>query len=258
MRRVLRVLVVCLCGVLAGCAAQPPARKRTIEAPKLSCEEANRLSYRTVTTLGFTINSLQVARPGQPGHITATKEDSGQQGKVTITCNEGGAIVEPERSGLPIPSLIGAAERPHEFQNLFQHTFNILRSGQEYAAQQGPEAGLTMTMTRLNSFESQMELGTDLPASGTLPVKVVISNNTPRPYGLDASKVFLMSAGGGRVAPVAPPASGQGKPLQGEMTIAPGQTVSGYLFYPVGNYSSARTTLVDKETDEGEGFSVQF
>jgi hypothetical protein len=252
------LVLVSLCGVVASCAVQQPQRKRTIEAPTLSCEEANRLAYRTVTTLGFTITSLQVARPGQPGHIAATKEDSGQQGRVTITCNESGATVEPEKVGLPIPSLIGAAERPHEFQNLFQHTFNILRSGQEYAAKQGPEKGLTMTMTRLNSFESQMELGADLPAGGVLPVKVMINNNTSRPYGFDAGKVFLMASGGGRVAPVAPPASGQGRALQGEITIPPGQTVTGYLFYPAGNYSSARTTLIDKETDEGEGFSVQF
>jgi hypothetical protein len=201
---------------------------------------------------------LQVGRPGQPGHIVAEK-DGGQVGRVTITCHESGATVEPEKSGLPIPTLLGAAERPHEFQNLFQHTFNILRSSQEIAAQQGPGKGLTMTMTPLNSFESQMDLGADLPAGGVLPIKVEINNNTPRPYGLDAGKVYLQSVGGGdRIAPVAPPAAGQGKALQGEITIQPGQTVTGYLFYPAGKYSSARTTLIDKENDEGEGFSVQF
>jgi hypothetical protein len=116
-----------------------------------------------------------------------------------------------------------------------------------------------MTMTRLNSFESQMDLGADLPANGVLPIKVEINNNTPRPYGLDTGKVYLQSAGGSdRIAPVAPPAAGQGKALQGEITIQPGQSVTGYLFYPAGNYSSARTTLIDKENDEGEGFSVQF
>jgi len=253
-----RIVLVGLCGTIIGCVPHQPQRKRTIEAPTLSCETANRLAYRTVTTLGYTIGSLQVGRPGQPGHIVAEK-DGGQVGRVTITCHESGATVEPEKSGLPIPTLLGAAERPHEFQNLFQHTFNILRSSQEIAAQQGPGKGLTMTMTPLNSFESQMDLGADLPAGGVLPIKVEINNNTPRPYGLDAGKVYLQSVGGGdRIAPVAPPAAGQGKALQGEITIQPGQTVTGYLFYPAGKYSSARTTLIDKENDEGEGFSVQF
>lgn len=256
MQGLLRLLILSLCIGSIGCLPQQPPRKRTIEAPTLSCEEANRLAYRTVTVLGYSAASLQVASPGQPGHILATKEGA-KDGKVTITCTSGGAVVEPEKTGVPIPSLAGG-ERPNEFPQIFTQTFNILRNTQDVVAKQGPEKGLTMTMTRLNSFESQIELGTDLPASGVLPIKVVISNNTPRPYGFDASQVVLMSAGGGRVSPVAPPAAGQGKTLQGDITIQPGQTLTGYLFYPAGSYSSARTTFVDKETDEGEGFSVQF
>jgi hypothetical protein len=236
---------------------QQPPRKQTIAVPALSCEQANRLAYRTVTVLGYTPASLQIATPGQPGHILARK-DGAKDGTVTITCNESGAIVEPEKGGLPIPSLVGPAERPGEFPQIFRQTFNILRSSQEVVEARGPEKGLNLTMTPLNSFESQIELGADLPANGVLPVKVIISNNTSRPYGLDASKVFLQPAGGGRVAPSTPPAAGQSKALQGEMILQPGQTVSGYLFYPAGQYTSARTTLVDKETDEGEGFSVQF
>ena len=254
-----RIGVVGICAALiVSCAPQRQQRKHTIEAPTLSCEEANRLAYRTVTTLGYAITSLQVARPGQPGHIVVTKE-GGQDGSVAITCNANGAIVEPEKSGLPIPTLIGATERPHEFHNQFRRAFDILRTSKEIADQRGPAQGLTMTMTPLNSFESQMDLGVDLPAGGVLPIKVAISNNTPRPYGFAAEKVYLQSVGGSdRIAPMAPPAAGQGKTLQGEITIQPGQTVTGYLFYPAGNYSSARTTLIDKENDEGEGFSVQF
>jgi len=257
MRGISRIVLASLCALLASCGAQQAPRKRTIEAPRLSCEEANRLAYRTITVLGYSAASLQVARPGQPGSILAKKEGA-SDGKVTITCGESGAVVEPEKTGIAVPSLLGAAEKPNEFPQIFTQTFNILRTSQETAAAQGPEKGLTVTMTKLGSFESQIELGTDLPAGGILPIKVVISNNTPRPYGLDTSQVFLMSSGGGRVAPVAAPAAGQGKALQGDITIPPGQTVTGFLFYPTGTYSSARTTLVDKENDEGEGFSVQF
>jgi len=222
----------------------------------MSCEEANRLAYQAITVLGYSATTMQVATPGQPGHIYASKEGA-KDGQVTITCTGSGAIVEPEKTGVPIPSLVGG-DRPHEFPGRFMQTFNTLRDTQAIVAKQGPEKGLTMTMTRLNSFESKIELGADLPAGGVLPIKVLISNNTPRPYGFDAGQVFLMSAGGGRVSPMAPPATGQGKALQGEMTLAPGQTVGGYLFYPVGVYSSARTIFVDKENDEREGAEVQF
>jgi hypothetical protein len=258
MKRVFyRLVAVSCCGLFAGCLVQQPPRKRTIEAPTLSCQEANQLSYRTVLALDFSVVSFETASPGHPGRILARK-DGRPDGIVTITCTESGAVVEPEKTGLPIPALDSRAERPNEFPQIFLKSFNILRMQQDYAVQKGPEKGLTLTMTRLNSYESRIELGVDLPASGVLPVKVVISNNTARPYGLDAAKVYLMAEGGGRVTPSPAPAAGQGKALQGDITIQPGQTLSGYLFYPAGNYASARTTLVDKESDEGEGFSVQF
>lgn len=257
MKVLFSVSLLLLCFVLVSCGAKQPPRKRTIAAPTLSCEQANRLAYRTVTTLGYSITSLQVATPGQPGHIWATKEGV-QDGRVTITCSDEGALVEPEKTGFAVPSLVSAAERPGEFPQIFVQTFNILRTSQEAEARQGPAGGLVMTMARLNSFESQIELGADLPASGILPVKVTISNKTSRPYGLETNKVFLKSAGGGRVAPVAPPPAGQSKALQGDLILQPGQVVTGYLFYPAGEYTSASTLLIDKENEEREGFSVQF
>ena len=82
MNVVSRVFLVCV--VLTSCALQQSPRKRTIAAPTLSCDEANRLAYRTVTTLGYSIVSLQVATPSQPGYILARKEGA-KDGKVTIS-----------------------------------------------------------------------------------------------------------------------------------------------------------------------------
>ncbi|MGH8060133.1 MAG: hypothetical protein ACREOH_23330, partial [Candidatus Entotheonellia bacterium] len=166
-----RLVLVCLSLTAVSCGIQQPPRKQTIAVPTLSCEEANRLAYRTVTVLGYTPASLKVATPGQPGHIHAQKEGA-KDGRVTITCMESGAVVEPEKAGLEIPSLVGPAERPGEFPQIFRQTFNILRSSQEIVAARGPEKGLNLTMTPLNSFESQLELGADLPASGVLAVRV--------------------------------------------------------------------------------------
>src|SRR5262245_33435932 len=170
MQKLLRFLALSLCVGTIGCVPQQPPRKRTIEAPAMSCEEANRLAYRTITVLGYSPTSFQVASPGQPGHILATKEGA-KDGKVTITCASSGAVVEPEKMGIQVPSLAGG-ERPNEFPQIFTQTFNTLRGTQEIVAKQGPEKGLTVTMTRLNSFESQIELGADLPAGGVLPIKV--------------------------------------------------------------------------------------
>ena len=266
MRKILSIVVLGCSTILASCAPQqvphhatlekPPPPPTKIDDPSMSCEEANSVAYKTVNVMGYTVTSVTVATPGQSGEIVVEKEGT-RGGRVIIECHSGGgASVEGFEGGLPIPSLVGG-ENPHKFYNQFRHSFTLVRQS-ETRAKNVSEKGLIVKMTKLNGVESRIELGADLPASGVLPVKVMITNNSTRPYGFDANQVFAMSAGGGRVAPSAPPAAGQGKALHGELTIAPGQTVTGYLFYPNGNYTSARTTVVDKENDEGEGVSVPF
>ena len=250
-------LCLYLCLYLVGCTPPQPLRKRVAETRIPTCEEANRLAYRAVISVGYAAASVQIAKPGQLGYIEAKKED-GKSGKVIITClDESQATAEPDRTGEPVRVLVGAADKPGSFPHVFTQTYNILLSSQTLA-DEGPGRGMSMVLTRLGSFESQIELGADLPKSGILPIKAVITNNSPRPYGLNADKVFLSSASGGQVAPMAAPAAGQGKALQGDITLQPGKSITGYLFYPTGQYTSARTTLTDKENDEEEGFSVRF
>lgn len=251
-------LMIFLAVVLSGCGPRQPLRKRTFETRIPTCEEANRLAYRAVTSVGYTVASVQVAKPGQPGHIEAKKED-GKSGKVTITCqDERQATAEPDRTGEPVRVLAGAADKPGSFPHVFTQTYNILLSSRSLADDSGSAGGVSLVLTRLGSFESQIELGTDLPKGGVLPVKVTLTNNSPRPYGLTAEKILLSSPGGGQVAPIVPPAMGQGTPLRGDITLQPGQHLTGYLFYPAGQYTSARMTLLDKENNEEEGFSVRF
>ena len=249
---------LCLCLCLISCVSRQPLRKRTVETRIPTCEEANRLAYRAVTSVGYTAASVQIAKPGQPGHIEAKKED-GKSGKVVITClDESRATAEPDRTGEPVRVLVGAADKPGSFPHVFTQTYNILLSTRNLADESGPAGSVSLILTRLGSFESQIELGTDLPKSGILPIKANITNNSPRPYELTAEKILLFSSGGGQVSPISPPATGQGNPLRGDITLQPGQNITGYLFYPTGQYTSARTTLIDKENNEEEGFSVQF
>ncbi len=253
----LEYLTLCILSFfIVSCAASKTPPRVVIEKPKLtatSCEEANRLVYKAIQAMGYTIAEYSIARPGQAGRISATKE-SGTDGIVTISCTESSASIEA-RNAVQIPSLIGSAERPHHFVNSFPMSYQMVQRRVAYIAD-NPETGtLQLTIVPLNNFESQNVLGTDTQASGMLPVRVTIQNNTPRPYAIEASKIFLVPEGGGRVAPVSSP--GGGSSLQ-DMTIEPGQSASGFLYYPAGNYSSARTSVIDKENDEREGFSVQF
>src|ERR1051325_9848147 len=133
MKYLLPLIAVSLCGLVVGCTTQQPPRKRTLEVQALSCQDANRLSYKAVTTLGFTITAFQPASLGQPGFITATKKGA-KDGQVTITCTDSGAVVEPEKTGVVIPSMV-KSEHPNEFPQIFLQSFNILRMNEEHAAQ---------------------------------------------------------------------------------------------------------------------------
>jgi len=241
---------------ILSCAAPKTPPRVVREKPKLtatSCEEANQLVYKAIQAMGYTIADYSLARPGQVGRISAVKENA-TSGIVTISCTESSATIDA-RNAVNVPSLIGAAERPHHFVNSFPMSYQMIQRREAYQTA-NPETGtLQLTIVPLNSFESQNVLGTDIQASGILPVRVTVLNNTPRPYAIEASKIFLVPEGGGRVAPVSSPSGGSA--LQ-DMTVEPGQSASGFLYYPAGNYSSARTSVIDKENDEREGFSVQF
>ncbi len=241
---------------ILSCAAPKTPPRVVREKPKLtatSCEEANQLVYKAIQAMGYTIADYSLARPGQVGRISAVKENA-TSGIVTISCTESSASIDA-RNAVNVPSLIGAAERPHHFVNSFPMSYQMIQRREAYQTA-NPETGtLQLTIVPLNSFESQNVLGTDIQASGILPVRVTVLNNTPRPYAIEASKIFLVPEGGGRVAPVSSPSGGSA--LQ-DMTVEPGQSASGFLYYPAGNYSSARTSVIDKENDEREGFSVQF
>jgi len=242
--------------LVQGCGAPKTPPRVIVEKPELtakSCEDANRLVYKAVETMGYVVADYTLARPGQPGRISATKSGA-TDGVVTISCTENGATIEG-RNAVQVPSLFGAAERPHHFVNSFPMTYQMVQRREAYQIANPEEGALQLTIVRLNEYEAKNVLGSDVHGSGLLPVRVTVSNNTPRPYEIEADKIFLVPQAGGRVGPVSSP-DGDGT-LQSRI-VEPGETVSGYLYYPAGSYSSARTSVVDKENNEREGFSVRF
>ena len=256
MKIIVHILCFALLLFVLSCTAQKTPPRVVIEKPKLtaaSCEEANRLVNKSIRTMGYTLTSYTLAAPGSAGRFKATKEKA-MGGVVTVSCSDSGATIDARNAGA-LSGLIGAGERPHHFGNSFPVTFQMLKQREAYESK-NPETGtLQFSIVPLDSFASQNVLGSDIQSSGVLPVRITITNNTPRPYVVEASKIFLVPEGGGRVAPVSSP--GGGSSLQ-DMTIEPGQSASGFLYYPAGNYSSARTSVIDKENNEREGFSVRF
>ena len=200
MKMLVHILYFTLPLFILGCAASKTPSRVVIEKPKLtaaSCEEANRLVNKSIQTMGYTLTSYTLAAPGRAGRFEATKEKA-MGGIVTVSCSESGANINAQNAGA-LSGLLGAGERPHHFVNSFPVTFHMLKQREAYEAK-NPEAGtLQFSIVPLDNFASQNVLGSDIQSSGVLPVRITITNNTPRPYAIEVSKIFLVPEGGGRV-----------------------------------------------------------
>src|SRR5262249_48605897 len=128
---------------------------------------------------------------------------------------------------------------------------------------------------------SKLDFTVDLAAGGVLPVLVTVNNVTTHTYTLDPNDIVLLQSDGTRVPPLAlrdaarqgagaqPAARDHRLPLAAvtqelevhrftATTVPPKQHVSGYLYYPVRDYTKGRVVLEDAATEESEGFVVEF
>ncbi len=89
-----------LLGLLAGLAAcSPPIRQFDIRDQPLTCDDANRLTYRTLEAMRFKVTAFEPAAPGQRGTIKATRaasgaEDRSQDATVTVVCAASGVTID--------------------------------------------------------------------------------------------------------------------------------------------------------------------
>jgi hypothetical protein len=129
--------------------------------------------------------------------------------------------------------------------------------------------------------EAKLDFEVDLAAAGVLPVRVTVANRTKHGYRLDPGEVRLTRADQERIAPLgvgaaaarvagAKAQASAGAPTEAQareilehhlftaVTIDPGAHVSGYLYFPLAEYLRGRVVLTERESEEDEGFLVEF
>jgi hypothetical protein len=277
--------------LLAACNA--PIKQYELKNQPLTCDDANRMAYRTIEAMRFKVGDFQPGAPGQPGVIKASRTVSGTSGEtqnvtVTIDCTPTGADIDASEDHNWLNQM--------EFKRAFQHAFiNVVsmraanqQLDQEILAGTAPASqqrrDLKVLIEPLRGQAGKLDFAFDLAAAGVLPVRVDISNLTPRTYTLDVSTIRLTRADRERVAALTPrDAAAQvaratsGSPPQPVTTlapdviadaltmrqftateIAPGAEREGFLYFPLADYLGARIVLTDKETGEDEGVRVEF
>lgn len=247
-------LPLLLLGLAAlGCAG----RYVRIEQPGVPCHQAQGLAIEAVRRMGFSVQEVLPPAPGVPGMIRAERPSGGrtQQALVQIFCTTAGAEVEARSEGV---SDLG-------FRNDFEKSFRISTSAPRPVRTAAP-AGIDVLV--LPERADAGGIGADLRGTGLLPVRVRITNSTPRRLRLAPEAITLIGTGSTRVRPLSEaaalakvPASDRGtveSNLLGAGTIGKGETVSGYLLFPFASYTGARVTLEEEESEETEGFSIDF
>lgn len=290
----LRVLwLVALATTISGCATAPapaptvgenpvpkePAYGRVtkVSEPMLTCSEATRAARDAVVYLGYTISSVEAAKPDKPG-IVLGQRDSGWAAaapeagtlytlKVTIRCSDAGSEIEAATdeglaTQLRFPSRFAAAIKQQ-----------AETKPRQVAGHDEQPQGLIINVEPLRSAAARRELGEDLPAAGVTPVRFEIINRSQRRYRFRRDDVELVATQGGREAPLSAAAAAARLALPAGSTalqsmlaekqiqdgeIKPAATLRGFLYFKAAAYKKARVELLDIEADESEGFSVEF
>lgn len=270
---------------MAGAACVAPIRQFDIENQPLTCQQANEYSLRALQAMGFAITALEPASPERPGLLRGTRSGTGDQRvSVRVICTGRTADVDASEDG----KLLGQLEFKRGFYLAFAAIVaqaEITAQAARAAAAQPAEkraAGLRVLLQPIPGLAAKLEFDVDLAAAGVLPVRVSIDNGTGRTYAFDPGAIALIQQDGTRVHalavdvaaqrvadaqrqadPQAPSDVGAIASLL-RQRLLPGrpvgahQSTSGYLYFPLGQYVKGRVSLEDLESEETEGFVVEF
>jgi hypothetical protein len=274
---------------LAACGS--PVQQYALKELRLSCDEANRTTYKALTAMGFTVSAFMPATMGSPGQAKGVRESrndgAAENVTVTITCEPTGAAVDARDDG----KLLGQVEFKRAFFLSFTSTQHMDERRREMAekvaagtapASQQPQ-GLQVLVEPVRGQAAKLDFEIDMAAAGILPVRLRVMNATERVYSIVADDVQLIGRDRTRVAPISAAQAvalvtraqdAQGQPLTlltaAELTERLGRALftssrisarsdaAGYLYFPLGDYARARVRVTDVETEEAEGFAVEF
>ena len=276
--------------ILSGCTS--PIRQYGLTNLTMSCDEANRLTYETLTNLGFTVSAFTPAKMGQPGEAKGTREATqglpAQKVTVSIDCHPAGTAVDAREDG----KLLGQLE----FRRSFYISFTAAQAMEARriemaekvaagkAAPPPPSRTLQVLIEPVRGQAAKLDFEIDLAAAGVLPVRIHIRNPTDRGYDLTPGDIQVSGRDRTRVAPLPTAAAaarvvnaqlaGNGAPVttmsagavaqlldDKRLTatrVEPGSEVEGYLYFPLGDYVRARVVLTEEGSDGTEGFVVEF
>jgi hypothetical protein len=256
----------------AACTASSHLTSSRATIKGMPCSEAARVARGALLRLGYDGDVVTAAQPGAPGKVVAhkaggydyvTNAASRQYtATVTVTCSNAGATLDAVTDE-PLPGSL-------TFKGDFSRAVDAVAARRITRPQLAsrPATGMVITIEPLRGGESRSALGVDLPADGVTPVRLTIDNRTDRTYAFATSRVRLESQEGERTSALTSDQIGARAGAEGlqaarqhaiaDAVIAPHAVITGFLYAPAAAYRRATVVLIDQESEEEEGFSVEF
>lgn len=287
--RIPSVTVVCVVWLCSFTGCTPPIYQFELRDRPLTCDEANTYAYHTLENLGFSVTAFDPAVIGHPGTLHGRRKRDAKKVTVVVTCKGRTADIDASEDG----KWLGQLDFKRSFYLSFTSTAEMaaLEATAAHKAAAQPLAkksgGLQVLIKPVRGLAAKLDFDLDLAAADVLPVRVTIDNGTTRTYLIDPMEdIALVGADGTRVHPLSmsevtrrvvhkqASAAAGGTPLPSTSraeiahrlgvralqahTVTPGQRVSGYLFFQLAPYATARVSTEDQQTGETEGFIVEF
>jgi hypothetical protein len=256
-----------VCGVLAGCAGVRDIHSARAHSasPHVSCDDARASAIETLRVLGYAIAASYEPIPQRVAVVAVEKQSTrGRfQATVTVRCDDRDVEVIGGRSAPP----------PHDqFEEHLRASWRE-RGGGRVAAPRSATAttGPVARFELLAAGDARERFGGDVAAAGLVAARLAISNSTARPYVVSVPLIGMLHPTGDLVRPLPwtgararLEVSGRGwKPydeierqLVTDQVLQPGASVSGIIFYPIGEYADVDLVLIDQTSARSERFQA--
>lgn len=278
------VALLCACAAVRLPPALDPAQRQSggmaadefpaqvrIDRPGMTCRGATAAARTAIRKLGYAVDSVLPPAPGETGEIRARRHSGWRTGSpgdaygvaVRMTCDDNGA------------AIAAATEEPLRARLAFQRDFptefaraSLPRVAPPHSATRHPPARLRVGIEPLGGSAAAERLGGSPEATGLTPVRIAISNHTETHYRITVHSIQLVSEEGREVRPLAidelaTRLSAEAfdrvtREVLRDTDLPPGVDVVGYVYVPAAAYRRAKLQLVESDSGEAEGFSVEY
>ena len=239
--------------------------------PGMTCRQATATARGALLRLGYEVTEARAPTPQQAGEVRAVKHTGWMTGKpgndyhalVELRCDNRGT----ELIAFSDEALLGRLAMRRDFARQVAEVAARRVNRPRASSAPGAENHLEIALEPLRDGGRRV-FGTDLGAAGLTPVHVLIRNGTPRTYAFAVARLRLVTQEGERHQALSlPDMRGRVGAQIGDLlaaralsdaTIEPRATVEGYLFFPASTYRRADAVLIDRESEEAEGMSIEF